>query len=186
MAEQQSPPPTNDPILRTPYEPDASKGPWLGLGIGAVLIVLIIGFLIYSSRTGSTRYPKQTQVMQAGVVDPYAARLQIENIRMAQAENFVGGRSIYIEGDITNTGDKTVTGATIEVTFKNDLNQVVQREARPLMVVIAREPAIDVGALNLSPLAPRAKKEFQVPFEHISQDWNGQYPEVRVTTVATK
>lgn len=177
---------SQDPILRPPYEPEPSKGPWLGLGIGAVLITLVIGGIIYSSRTGGNRYQKQTQVMQQGTADPYAAQLKVENIHMAQAENFAGGQQIYIEGDVTNAGGKTVTGATVEVTFKNDLNQVVQREARPLMVVLTREPAIDVGALNLAPLAPGAKKEFQVPFDHVSQDWNRQYPDVRITTVTTK
>lgn len=177
---------TGTPMLQSPYDREPSKGPWMGLGIGAVLITLVLGYLIWNSRTSESRYTKPTQIMSAGAADPYAPSLKVENIKMAQAQNFVGGESIYIEGDISNTGNKTVTGATIEVTFKNEMNQVVQREARPLMVVIAREPAIDVGALNISPLAPGQKKEFQVPFEHISQDWNRQYPEVRITTVTAK
>lgn len=174
------------PMFQSEPAAEPSKGPWLGLGIGAVIITMVLGYLIWSSRTSETRYTTPTQIMSEGKPDPYAAQVKLENVKMAQAQNFVGGESIYIEGDVTNAGDKVLTGATIEVTFRNEMNQVVQREARPLMVVLTREPAVDVAALNMAPLAPGKKMEFQVPFEHISADWNRQYPEVRITTVATK
>jgi hypothetical protein len=175
----------DDPTPPSP-ENEPSRGPWIGLGVGLIIVVAMIGFLIYSSRNNPSRRPAPPAVMQQAQADPYAAQLEIKKPRMAQAENMLGGSSTYIEGDITNKGDQTVVGATVEVTFRNSLNEVVQRENQVLRVVLARAPAIDVGALNLSPLKPGETKEFQLIFEHVSADWNGQHPELRVTTVSTR
>src|SRR5437868_340424 len=142
--------PLSSPEPQPPEEP--RSGPWLGLGIGFVLIVCIIGFLIYSSRTSDTRAIPRPAVMQAGTADPYAANLAISDVNMSAAENMLGGEVTYIEGNVKNTGDKTVTGATVEVTFKNSLGQVVQRQTEPLWIVQRREPAIDVASLAVNPM----------------------------------
>lgn len=157
----------------------------MGLGIGALLVAGIIVFLVYSSRSSQTRYERRPEVMQATQADPYAAKLALSDIKMFEAENFVGGKSIYVEGKITNSGDRTVAGATIEATFINGLDQVVQRENHNVMVIERREPAVDLVALSALPLKPGESREFRMTFEHISADWNGQYPRVEVKLVTT-
>jgi len=175
-----------DQPLSSPGEPqpEDSRGPWLGLGIGFLIIVAIIGALVYSSRKSETRQSAQPAVMQsAAAADPYAANLKISDVSMSAAENMLGGEATYIEGKVTNTGDKTVTGATVEVTFKNSLGEVVQRQTEPLWIVQRREPAIDVA---VAPIKPGETREFRLSFEHISADWNRQFPELRITVVTTK
>lgn len=172
--------------LTTPPQSEPSRGPWVGLGIGALLISGVIVFLIYSSRSSDTRYVRRAEVMQATQADAYAVNLPLTEIKMFEAENFVGGKSIYVEGKITNKGDKTVVGATIEGTFKNSLDQVVQRENHNMMIILTREPADDLAALSASPLKPGETKEFRMTFERISADWNGQYPTVAVKLVTTR
>ena len=174
-----------EPLSSAPqHEP--SRGPWLGLGIGAVIVICVITYLIYSSRSSDTRYERRAEVMQATPADAYAAKLPVSNIKMFEAENFVGGKSIYVEGKIANTGDKTVSGATVEATFKNSMGQVVQRENHNLMVIERREPAVDLVALSALPLKPGESREFRMTFEHVSADWDGQYPQVEVKLVTTK
>lgn len=175
----------DEPFAQTPqYEP--SRGPWLGLGIGAVIIIAIIAYLVYSSRSSPTRYANPIRINEQVPADPYAAKLEISDVKMAQASNMLGGTMTYLEAKIANKGDKTVTGASIEVTFKNSLNQIVQRESQSLMIITQREPAMDIVAANNAPLKPGDTKDLQLTFEHISADWNRQYPELRVTTVVTK
>lgn len=176
---------TPEPPLSVP-DREPSSGPWLGLSVGALLIIATVSFLIYSSRRDPGRKPAPQAIMQQAPADPYAAKLEVSGIRMAQAENLLGGRSIYIEGNLKNTGDKTVIGASAEVTFHNSLHEIVQRENHVVRVVLAREPAVDIAALSVSPLKPGETKEFQLIFEHVSADWNAQYPELRITTVTTK
>ncbi|MCU1309452.1 MAG: hypothetical protein JWO20_577 [Candidatus Angelobacter sp.] len=169
-----------------PDEPKAEepRGPWLGLAIGFLIIIAIIGALIYSSRKSETRQSAQPDVMEsAAAADPYASQLKISDGSMSAAENMLGGEVTYIEGNITNTGDKTVAGATVEVTFKNSLGQVVQRQTEPLWIVQRREPAVDVA---VAPIKPGETREFRLSFEHISTDWNRQFPDLRITVVTTK
>lgn len=175
----------DEPLSPLP-QTEPSRGPWLGLGIGALIVIGILSYLVYASRSSQTRYERRAEVMQSAPADAYAAKLPLADIKMFEAENFVGGKAIYVEGKITNTGDKVVTGATIEGTFCNSLDQVVQRENHNLMVILAREPAVDVAALSAAPLKPGETKEFRMTFEHISADWNGQYPQVAVKLVTTQ
>lgn len=173
------------PFSGTPqFEP--SRGPWVGLAIGAVLILGVIAYLIYSSRNAPTRFAPAITIAQSAPEDPYAKNLSITDPQMAEASNMLGGKMTSLEAHIANHGDKMVIGASIEVTFRNSLNQVVQREAQPLMIITAREPALDITAVNNTPLKPGDTKDLQLNFEHISADWNRQYPELRVTNVITK
>jgi hypothetical protein len=178
--------PEDSPLSGSNQQYEPSRGPWLGLGIGAVIILGIIAYLIYSSRTGPNTYTKPITVAQSAPEDPYAAKVEIKDAKMAQAQNILGGTMTYLEAKITNTGDKTIVGAGVEATFRNSLNQVVQREVQPLMIITQREPAMDIVAVNNSPLKPGDTKDLQLTFEHISADWNRQYPELRLTTITEK
>ena len=54
------------------------------------------------------------------------------------------------------------------------------------MVIERREPAVNLVALSALPLKPGETQEFRMTFEHISADWNGQYPQVEVKLVTTR
>jgi hypothetical protein len=51
------------------------------------------------------------------------------------------------------------------------LNQVVLREARAVL---------DVAA---PPLAPGARREFEISFEHVPSSWNMQQPVINITAL---
>jgi hypothetical protein len=40
--------------------------------------------------------------------------------------------------------------------------------------------------MNVAPLAPGQSQPFRLTFDSISQQWNRQYPEMRVTDVTVK
>jgi hypothetical protein len=177
----------DEPLSSPPQPEEKSSGPWLGLGIAFVLIVAVVGGLIYSSRNSGSRQAMQPSIAgPAGQADPYAAKLQINDVHLLQADNMIGGSATYIEGTVTNAGDKVVTAATVVVTFKNSMGQVVQRQNEPLWIIQTREPAVDVATLAVNPLKPGDKREFRLSFERISADWDRQQPELRITVVATK
>ena len=64
----------------------------------------------------------------AKTASPYIANLKLSDFKMSAAENFIGHTVSYIDGTITNSGDKTVTHAVVDVTFKDDIGQVAQRK----------------------------------------------------------
>jgi len=81
-----------EPLSSIP-EHEPSRGPWVGLGLGALLVIAIISYLVYSSRSSPTRHERRVEVMQSAPADAYAAKLPISDIKMFEAENFVGGRT---------------------------------------------------------------------------------------------
>src|SRR5258708_28187727 len=114
---------------------------------------------------------------------PYAANLHLSDFKMSAAENFVGATVSYIDGTVTNAGDKAVTHAGGEVVFKDDMGQIVQRENVPLRALNTGGPYAESVDLNASPLAPAQSQPFRLTFASISAQWNQQYPAIRITDV---
>jgi hypothetical protein len=150
---------------------------WTAIAIGVAAVLVVVAVIALMSRGGSKA---------ATAPHPYAPNLKISNVKMSAAENFVGASVTYIEGTVTNTGDKTVTHAMVHVIFRNSMGQVVGDEVMPLHVLQATGPYLDSVDLSASPLAPGQNKQFRLTFEHISSDWNQQLPELQVTDVTVK
>jgi Protein of unknown function (DUF2393) len=152
---------------------------WLPLAIGAVIIVVALAAILIFGRTAKKAGPP--------AIDPYSEYLRISDLKLSAATNFVGVSISYLDGKITNVGSKNVTGATVEVVFRNSLGQVVQRETLPLMLYhtgLAGFP--DVAPLSAAPLMPNQTRDFRLTFEHISADWDQGYPELRFVRVTTQ
>jgi heme/copper-type cytochrome/quinol oxidase subunit 2 len=117
---------------------------------------------------------------------PYAASLKLSDFKMSAAENFVGATVSYVDGTVTNSADRTVTHAVVEVNFKDDMGQLAQREEIPIQVLKTDGPYPEAVDFTISPLGPGQSKPFRLTFEGISAQWNHQYPEIRITDVAVK
>lgn len=142
---------------------------------GVMVAILVIAFLL--------RQPPKL----AKTVPAYAANLKFSDFKMSAAENFVGSTVSYIEGTVTNAGDRTVTRVLLEVVFKDELGQMAQDEPDvPLRVLKTTGPYPEAVDLSVSPLPPGQSQPFRLPFDHISAQWNRQYPEIRITDVTTK
>ena len=150
---------------------------WLPMILGAVFVVLVIGAIVLATRAGNSKGG-------AGAGDPNLAKLQLSNLHMATAQNFAGSSVTYIEGKITNTSDRKVTAVRVEMIFKNTIGEIAQDEkALPLTVLLPNVPYVDYGPVDRAPLAPGQARDFRLTLEHVSADWDGQVPQVRVVSV---
>jgi hypothetical protein len=163
-----------EPSPLTEKERDSSLLP---IVLGVALVVVVVGVIALLTRGG----PKS-----ATPPHPYAGNLKLSGLKMSAAENFVGASVTYIDGTVTNTGEKTVTHAAVHVAFRNSLGEVAQAEDVPLHVLQTSGPYPDSVDLNLSPLEPGQGKPFRLTFEHVSSDWNQAYPDLQVTDVSVK
>ena len=163
-----------EPSPLSEKERDSNLRPIL---LGVALVIIVVGAIALLNR-GNPR--------GASAPHPYAANLKPSDLKMSAAENFVGASVTYIDGNVTNSGDKTVTHAIVHVAFKNSLGEVAQAEDVPLHVLQTNGPYPDAVDLSLSPLAPGQSKPFRLTFEHISSDWNQAYPDLQVTDVSVK
>src|SRR6058998_627244 len=150
---------------------EQSESNWRPILLGVGLVVIVVGaiafFLREAPKNGNTPHP-------------YSANLKLSDLKMSAAENFVGATVTYIDGTVTNAGDKTVIHAMVSVTFKDDMAQVAQQENVPLHVLQTGGPYPDAVDLSTSPLPPGQSKSFRLTFESISAQWNHAYPELNV------
>ena len=145
--------------------------------VGMGLVIVVVGIIALFSRG---------QSKGSAAPHPYAANLKISDLKMSAAENFVGATVTYLDGMVTNTGDKIVTHVAVHVVFKDSLGQIAQAEDVPLHVLQTGGPYPDAVDLSTSPLAPGQSKPFRLTFEHVTEEWNHEFPELRVMDVSLK
>jgi len=149
------------------------------LAIGAAVIVIGLVAALLMNRA-------QPQPTGPAPEDPYAENLKITDVKLSQAQNFVGGSVYYLEGQIANLGGKPVSGATVEAVFRNSLGQVVDRQTQPLTIIEKRPGYDDSVSLAQHPLTANMQDQFRLTFEHISADWNQGVPELRFIKLTTQ
>lgn len=147
----------------------------IAIAVAVVIVIAIVFAFLLRSQPKTASGPP-----------PYAASLKLSDFKMSAAENFVGATVSYVDGTVTNSGDKTVTHIVVEVVFKDDLGQLVQREDIPMQVLKTSGPYPEAVDFSVSPLGPGQSKTFRLTFESISAQWNRQYPEIQVTDVALR
>jgi hypothetical protein len=156
---------------------DDRDSSWLPIVFGVALVVIVVVIASLLLRT------------DAKIANPphaYAANIKFSDMKMSAAENFVGSTITYLDGTVTNTADKTVTRALVNVSFKDSLGQIVQADDVPLRILQTSGPYPEAVDLTVAPLAPAQSKPFRLIFEHVTADWNHEYPELRVTDVAVR
>jgi hypothetical protein len=145
--------------------------------IGIVIVGIVVGVLALIFRA---------EQKKPAALPAYAANLKFSDMTTSAAQNFAGQTVSYIDGSITNTGDKTVVHAMVQITFKDELGQTAQRDELPIRVLRTGGPYDEAVDLTLSPLAPGQIKPFRLTFENISAQWNHAYPDLQITQVITK
>jgi hypothetical protein len=159
----------------SPTKEEDSSRHVIGIAVASVIVIAVVGaFLLRGSPKGASGPP------------PYAINLKLSDFKMSAAENFVGATVSYVDGTVTNAGNKTVTHATVEVQFKDDLGQLAQREDIPLQRLKTDGPYPEAVDFSVGPLGPGQNAAFRLTFEGISAQWNHQVPEIEVTDVAVK
>lgn len=145
--------------------------------VGVAAVVIVVGVIALLTRTSPS---------SPVAPHPYVSSIKLSDLKMSAAQNFVGASVTYVDGTVTNAGDKTVSHTVVHVNFKNSLDQIAQAEDVPLHVLQTSGPYPDAVDLSVSPLAPGQSKPFRLTFEHISADWNHAYPELQVTDVTLR
>ena len=137
---------------------------WMGLATIVIAVVILVW-------PGGQRGPGPSEAhLPFGAAEQaYATKLQIENLTLSAAENFLHQEITTLAGHITNAGDQPLANIELTVEFSDQLGQVVLRETRTLF-----RP----GSL---PFSPGNQRDFEISFEHIPPSANVQQPAIRVT-----
>ena len=94
-----------------------------------------------------------------------------------------GSQTTYVDGRITNQGQKTITAITVQVAFHGFTNPIARKDTMPLTLIRTRQPYVDTQSVGAAPIQPGETREFRLIFDNIPQDWNQNYPEIRIIQV---
>jgi hypothetical protein len=167
------------PSERPPEHEPRSPLPWV---VALVVVLVVIGALFAISHHPAPANPGGAGLAPA---DPYAADLPITNLQMSQAGNMAGSQTTYIDGQISNKGQRTVTGITVQVAFHGFTNPISSKQTMPLMLIRTRQPYVDTEAVSAAPIQSGQTSEFRLIFDTIPQDWDQNYPEIRMIQVTS-
>jgi hypothetical protein len=160
-------------ILQNPPDPEHRKPLPLNILLGALVIVAIAltFWLAFKSPQGSSSRvaPSNISVPMSQAEQAYAKSIQIENIALSRAENFLHQEVTILNADAVNAGQQSVANLTVTVEFFDDLHQVVLRESRSVL-----------GSPSAA-LAPGQRRSFSISFDRVPSSWNLQQPAVQVT-----
>jgi hypothetical protein len=156
---------------------------WLPLIVAAAVVLVVAAGVVLTLEHGRH---KATVTPISATPDAYAAGLPMTRLAMSESSNLAGGKVTYLDGHIANTGNRTVTGITVQVLFRTFAHEVAQNETQPLKFIRIRQPYIDLEPVSAAPLAPGSEGDFRLIFDTVNPDWDGAYPEIRVIHVDTK
>jgi hypothetical protein len=154
---------------------ERSITPWVIAGAVVVLVVLVLVFLSGHRNKGLLADTSTTP-------DAYASQLTLGDIMLSQSSNIAGSQITYVDGAITNHGDRTVDGLSVQATFhlSGSSSQVVPTL---LNLIRARQPYIDIEPVSADPLKPGESKPFRLIFDHVDPQWDQKDPDLAILHV---
>jgi hypothetical protein len=139
------------------------------LTLAAAAVVIVVAGLYFLPGRQSPSRGTALEVHFGAAEQAYAPKLQIENVALSRAENFLHQEVTSLSGDLVNTGNRSLGAVELTIEFSDDLRQIALRETRSVLTP---------GA---APLIPAERRGFEVSFEHIPSSWNRQHPVIHVT-----
>jgi hypothetical protein len=113
--------------------------------------------------------PETVNLKMTPAEQEYLKKIEVGNVALSRAENFLHQEVTIINGDVFNGGTEPVSGLRVSAEFSDDMHQIVLREVR------------DVLGATQQPLTPGERRAFEISFEHVPASWNMQQPSVRAS-----
>ena len=161
-------------ILQTQPGPEERKPLPLNVLLGVLVVVAIALSFWFAFKTpagGSARAGQpNVSVPMSAAEQAYAKNIQIENIALSRAENFIHQEVTILNADAVNAGPQSVAVLIVTVEFFDDLHQVVLRESRSVLGSSAT-------------LAPGQRRTLTISFDRVPASWDLQQPSVQVTSL---
>ena len=147
--------------------------------IAFLLAVVVIGLLVggvvlYSRHASSTAGAKPQPLPMGPQEQAYVANIKFTDPKMSRASNFLNQEVTFIFGTVENDGPRPIRQIEVTIEFHDVFNQVVLRDTQRLLA-----PESDA-------IGPGQQRDFQLSYEHISDQWNVQYPTMKITGLDLK
>lgn len=143
----------------------------LPLPVLAMVILLLAGgtigyFLYQRSKDRPRDVPVLTQEAAA-----YLPNLQLSDVDMKAAENYLGHTVMNITGKITNSGPRTLRLVEIHCVFRDHAGQITARER---VAVVGR---------RTGPVPTGQTRAFELSFDQVPPAWNQALPDLVISQI---
>jgi|SRR5579863_2092534 len=147
-----------------------SSGFPVAFAMGAVIVALLIGAAILLARFTKPHGPAAGDKLPFGPAEQaYAQQIKFVPGQMSQSSNLLNQEFIYVAGNVTNGGNRTLHAIGVTLEFRDTFNQLILRDDQEVL-----DPT--------QPLGPGQSRDFQVTLgSHLPSEWNQQYPVMRIT-----
>jgi hypothetical protein len=149
----------------TSQKPKASYVP---IAIGAVALVLLLGAFLYLNHGRPSGVSEEQASQEAKA---YVRNLELADVTMQAAENFMQQQVVEVAGKITNRGNRPLESIDVYCLFYNVNGSVIHRERVP----VVRSKG--------QPLAPGETRSFRLPFDSLPAAWNQAMPHLVVAQI---
>ena len=102
----------------------------VGLIAGVVFMVAVLTGLYFVIQQQSEPPPRPAPTEEA---EAYLPNLIMENLQLSAEENFLGQQSTYVDGALSNQGNRTIRQLTLRLYFRDTLNQVILQQDRGII-----------------------------------------------------
>jgi hypothetical protein len=133
-------------------------GIFLALALGAILWIV--------RRPPPPPPPRPTEDARA-----YLSKLIITDFHLSAADNMIGSVIVYLDGKVTNSGERKVRRLRVQLSFTDTLGQVILLEER------------EIVSPDAKPLYAGETRDFQLRFNRPPSAWNVQPPEFRLISL---
>lgn len=144
-----------------------------GLPLPVLIVVVLllaggaVGFFLYErSKDRGRDVPVLTQEAAA-----YLPHLQLSDVDMKGAENYLGHTVMNITGKITNIGPRTLTLVEIQCVFRDYAGQVAARER---VAIVGR---------RTGPVPTGETRAFELSFDNVHPAWNQALPDLVISQI---
>jgi len=143
--------------------------------VGLVIVAALVGAAVLFSRYSSPSGSEPEKPLPMGPAEQaYAPQIHFLEPKMSRAANFLNQEVTYVFCTAENGGDRKIQQIEITLEFHDPFNQVVLRDKQRLFLPTA------------PPFLPGQQRDVQIPYEHISAQWNNVFPTIRVTGLQFK
>lgn len=135
----------------------------------------VIGVVVTIAVVLAIWFAERQSVEPAGRLDnAYAASVAVTGARVSEGESMMAGGVVYYDGTLENRGSKTLTGYTVNLTFRGIDGAALETDKRVLL------------DNRQQPLPPGAKRTFEIGFDHTPSGWNQAPPAVSAAATYTR
>ena len=150
---------------RAPEKPAVS---YLPITIGFASLIVLLAALFYLNRSRSSSSSEDQASAEAKA---YVNNLDLSDVRMQAAENFMQQQVVEISGKITNKGNRPLNSVDVYCLFYSVDGRMVHRERVPIV------------RASGNPLASNETRSFRLPFDSLPSEWNQTVPHLVVAQI---